>query len=137
MPKLFVQAREGTFTADARARVADALTDLGIACERLSDAPKVRAGIWVFFTDHLPTAIYSGGEIPTIPPIGLIVYALEGGMDGASKQKFIKDATKILHDNVGKDSDRIPIYIAINEVPEANWGMYGLQVSLATLRAAP
>jgi len=32
MPKLFVHAPQGTFTAEARARVAAALTDLGITC---------------------------------------------------------------------------------------------------------
>jgi len=36
MPKLFAHSRQGTFTAEARVRVAAALTDLGIACEHLS-----------------------------------------------------------------------------------------------------
>ena len=48
MPKLFVHAPQGTFTAKARAGAAAALTDLGIACERLADTPKVRAGSGCF-----------------------------------------------------------------------------------------
>jgi phenylpyruvate tautomerase PptA (4-oxalocrotonate tautomerase family) len=136
MPKLFVHSRQGTFTAEARVRVAAALTDLGIACERLADRPKVRAGVWVLFTEHPPDAIFSGGQIAPDSMIGLIVYALEGGLDGASKQRLITGATAILGDHAESNRDQVPVYVVIREVPEVNWGMYGKQVSLAALRAA-
>jgi hypothetical protein len=44
MPKLFVHTRQGTFTAEARVRVAAALTDLGIACEHLADTARFGPG---------------------------------------------------------------------------------------------
>jgi len=135
MPKLFVHSRQSTFTAEARVQVAAALTDLGIACERLADRANVRAGVWVFFTEHAPDAIFSGGQIAPDSMVGLVVYALEGGLDAESKQKLIEGATAILGEHAEAKSGQVPVYVVIREVPEVNWGMYGKQVSLAALRA--
>jgi phenylpyruvate tautomerase PptA (4-oxalocrotonate tautomerase family) len=137
MPKMFVHSRQGTFTPEARIRVAAALTDLGMACEHLADTAKVRAGIWVFFTEHAPDAIFSGGQVAPNSLMSLVVYALEGGLDGASKQRLIADATAILGEHAGLNSDEVPVYVVIREVPEVDWGMYGEQVRLAALRASP
>jgi phenylpyruvate tautomerase PptA (4-oxalocrotonate tautomerase family) len=136
MPKLFVDSRQGTFTAKARLTVAAALTDLGIACERLADSPKVRAGVWVFFTEHEPDTMFSGGQVAPNPLIRLLVFALEGGLDAESKQKLIADATAILCEHAESTGDPVTVYVVIREVPEVNWGMFGKQVSLAALRAA-
>jgi phenylpyruvate tautomerase PptA (4-oxalocrotonate tautomerase family) len=137
MPKMFVHSRQGTFTPEARIRVAAALTDLGMACEHLADTAKVRAGIWVFFTEHAPGAVFSGGQVATNSLMSLVVYALEGGLDGASKQRLIADATAILGEHAGLNSDEVPVYVVIREVPEVDWGMYGEQVRLAALRVSP
>jgi phenylpyruvate tautomerase PptA (4-oxalocrotonate tautomerase family) len=134
MPKMFVHSRQGTFTAEARARVAAALTDLGIACERLADTPRVRAGVWVFFTEHEPDAVFSGGKVSLQPQIAMIAYTIEGGLDDESKQKLIKDATAILVEHAGLAGDRVPVFVVVRQVPEVNWGMYGQQVNLAALR---
>jgi len=136
MPKMFVHTRQDTFTAEARLRIAAALTDLGIACEQLAHTPKIRAGVWVFFTEHAPDAIFSGGALATNPPIALVVNAIKGGVDAASRQKLIADATAILTENAGQKGDQVPVYVVIHEVPEEDWGMYGKQVSLAALRAS-
>jgi len=136
MPKLFIDSRQGTFTAKARLTVAAALTDLGIACERLADSPKVRAGVWVFFTEHEPDTMFSGGQVAPNPLIRLLVFALEGGLDAESKQKLIADATAILSEHAESTGDPVTVYVVIREVPEVNWGMFGKQVSLAALRAA-
>jgi phenylpyruvate tautomerase PptA (4-oxalocrotonate tautomerase family) len=135
MPKMFVHSPQGTFTAEARVRVAAALTDLGLACERLADTERVRAGIWVFFTEHAPDDVFCAGEIAPGPIMSLIVYTLEGGLDGASKQRLIAEATAILGKHAGLSGDRVPLYVAIQELPEESWGMYGKQVSLAALRS--
>ena len=136
MPKLFVDSSQGSFTAEARGRVAAALTNLGIACERLADTPKVRAGVWVIFTEHQSDAMFSGGQIAANPLIRLLVFALEGGLDAQSKQRLIADATAILSEHAESTGGPVTIYVVIQEVPEVNWGMYGKQVSLAALRAA-
>lgn len=136
MPKMFVHTRQGTFTPEARLRVAAALTDLGMACEHLADTAKVRAGVWVFFTEHTADAVFSGGAVAANPLIGLIVNTIEGGVDGASRQRLIAGATAILAENAGLKGDQVPVYVVIRVVPEEDWGMYGKQVSLAALRAA-
>jgi len=137
MPKMFVHTRQGTFTPEARAQVASALTDLGIACERLPNTAKIRSGVWVFFTEHAPDAIFRAGEIaPDPPPISLIALSLEGGFDAASKQRMIADATAILRKHAGLNGDQAPVYVVIRVAPEENWGMYGKQVSLAAMRAS-
>jgi phenylpyruvate tautomerase PptA (4-oxalocrotonate tautomerase family) len=137
MPKMFVHSRQGTFTPEARIRVAAALTDLGMACEHLPDTAKVRAGIWVFFSEHAPDAVFSGGQVATNSLMSLVVYALEGGLDGASKQRLIADATAILGEHAGLNNDEVPVYVVIREVAEVDWGMYGEQVRLAALRVSP
>jgi phenylpyruvate tautomerase PptA (4-oxalocrotonate tautomerase family) len=114
--------------------VVAALTDLGITCERLADTAKVRAGVWVFFTERAPDAVFSGGQIAQNPLIALVVNALQGGLDGGSKKKLIADATAILREHAGANGDQLPVYVVIHEVPELDWGMYGQQVSLAALR---
>jgi phenylpyruvate tautomerase PptA (4-oxalocrotonate tautomerase family) len=134
MPKLFIQASQGTYGAGARVRIAKALTDLGMACEKLADTAKVRAGVWVMFNEVGPDAVFSGGTVATTPLIALIVYALEGGLDDESRAVFIKEATAILGMELIGDGPH-PIYVSIQETPEVNWGMYGAQVSLHKLRS--
>jgi phenylpyruvate tautomerase PptA (4-oxalocrotonate tautomerase family) len=136
MPKMFLHTRQGVFTSETRARVAAALTNLGIACEHLADTEPVRAGIWVFFTEHAPDAIFRGGEIASDGIMTLVVYALQGGLDGESKRRLIAEATAILGEHAGSNDDQVPLYVVIHEIPEVSWGMFGKQVSLAALRAA-
>src|ERR1700735_5660368 len=115
MPKLFVHTPQGTFTAEARARVAAALTDLGITCERLADTAKVRAGVWVFFTEHSPDSVFSGGQIAQNPLIALIANTLGGGLDGDPKKNLIADATAIFREYAGANGEQLPVYVVIHE----------------------
>src|SRR4051812_42045925 len=96
MPKLFVHSTEGTFTSDARAAVAEELTDLGIACEKLARTAAVRAGVWVTFSEYSPASVFRGGRPATGSTIVLEVFALEGGLDAASRTRLIADGTRIL-----------------------------------------
>jgi hypothetical protein len=71
---MFLHAPKGTFTAEARARVAAELTELGMACERLIDTPQIRAGIWVYFVEHVPDTVFRAGRQaaePIMSPQGL------------------------------------------------------------------
>ena len=62
MPKMFLHAPQGAFTAEARASVAAELGELGMACERLIDTPQIRAGIWVYFVEHAPDTVFRAGR---------------------------------------------------------------------------
>jgi phenylpyruvate tautomerase PptA (4-oxalocrotonate tautomerase family) len=135
MPKMFVHAPSGVFTAAARARVAAELTDLGMVCERLADTPAIRSGVWVFFAEHEPNAVFSGGERASRPIIALLINAIKGGLDDPAKKRLIEEGTAILGKHAAIGEGNVPAYVAIQEIPEINWGMYGKQVDLSAMRA--
>jgi phenylpyruvate tautomerase PptA (4-oxalocrotonate tautomerase family) len=135
MPKMFVHAPKGVFTAAARARVAAELTDLGMVCERLANTPAIRSGVWVFFAEHEPDAVFSGGEIVSHPIIALLVNAIKGGLDDPARKRLIEEGTAILGKYGAIREATVPAYVAIQEIPEINWGMYGKQVDLSAMRA--
>jgi len=136
MPKLFIHAPRDTFKAEGRLRAASALTELGIECERLADTPAVRAGVWVFFVEHAPDAVFSGGRLAEAPLVAVEVYALQGGLNDTAKRKLISDATSILKEHSESGTEEVPVYVVIREIEEKSWGMYGKQVSLSALRPA-
>ena len=93
---MFLHAPKGAFTAEARARVAAELTELGMACERLIDTPQVRAGIWVYFVEHAPDTVFRAGRQAAEPIMSLKVYALKGGFNAETKTRMVTEATAIL-----------------------------------------
>jgi phenylpyruvate tautomerase PptA (4-oxalocrotonate tautomerase family) len=135
VPKMFRHAPQGAFTAEARARVAAELSELGMACERLIDTPQIRAGIWVYFVEHAPDTVFRAGRQAAEPIMSLKVYALKGGFNAETKTRMVAEATAILGKYSNTDSGQVPAYVGIPEVPEENWGMYGRQVHLAASRS--
>lgn len=134
MPKMFIHAPIGIFTPGARARVAAELTSLGMACERLANTPAIRSGVWVFFAEHDPDTIFSGGEVASHPIMALLVNAIEGGFDDSARKRMIEEGTAILGRHAAIGKGQVPAYVAIQEIPEINWGMYGKQVDLSAMR---
>jgi hypothetical protein len=120
VPKMFLHAPQGAFTAEARARVAAELTELGMACERLIDTPQIRAGIWVYFVEHAPHTVFRAGRQAAEPIMSLKVYALQGGFDAETKTRMVTEATAILGKYSKTDGCQVPAYIGILEVPEEN-----------------
>ena len=135
MPKMFVHAPKDAFSAEARARVAAELTDLGMSCERLADTPTIRSGVWVFFAEHEPDAVFSGGEVASRSIIALLINAIKGGLDDPAKKRLIEEGTAILGKYAAVGEGTVLAYVAIQEIPEINWGMYGKQVDLSAMRA--
>ena len=111
------------------------LTDLGMACERLADTPAIRSGVWVFFAEHEPDAVFSGGELASRPIIALLINAIEGGLDDPAKKRLIEEGTAILGKHAALGEGKVPAYVAVQEIPEINWGMNGKQVALSAMRA--
>jgi phenylpyruvate tautomerase PptA (4-oxalocrotonate tautomerase family) len=102
VPKMFLHAPQGAFTAEARARVAAELTELGMACERLIDTPQIRAGIWVYFVEHAPDTVFRAGRQAAEPIMSLKVYALKGGFNAETKTRMVargnRDPRQIFQD---------------------------------------
>jgi phenylpyruvate tautomerase PptA (4-oxalocrotonate tautomerase family) len=122
------------FSPPRLARVAAELTDLGMACER-ADTPAIRSGVWVFFAEHEPDAVFSGGELASRPIIALLINAIKGGLDDPAKKRLIEEGTAILGKHAAVGEGKVPAYVAIQDIPEINWGMYGKQVDLSAMRA--
>jgi phenylpyruvate tautomerase PptA (4-oxalocrotonate tautomerase family) len=106
-----------------------------MACERLSDTPAIRSGVWVIFTEHALDAVFSGGEVASRPIIALLINAIKGGLDDPAKKRFIEEGTAILGKHAAISEGKVPAYVVIQEIPEINWGMYGKQVELSAMRA--
>jgi phenylpyruvate tautomerase PptA (4-oxalocrotonate tautomerase family) len=131
---MFLHARKGAFRPEARAKVAAELTELGMACERFIDTPQIRAGVWVYFVEHEPDAVFRAGRQAADPIKSLKVYALKGGFNAETKTRMVAEATAILGKYSKTDDGEVPAYIGILEVPEENWGMYGKQVHLEAMQ---
>ena len=125
MPKMFVHAPGRVFGSTARAAVAAALTELGMAWQRLADRPEVRAGVWVLFNPHAADTLFQGGKVGPEPAIALVVYALQGSLDHDSRRRLIAEATDILQGHAVSDDGPPRVYVVIHDVPEASWGMAG------------
>jgi phenylpyruvate tautomerase PptA (4-oxalocrotonate tautomerase family) len=132
---MFIHAPIGVFSPEARARVAAELTNLGMVCERLADTPAIRSGVWAIFAEHEPNAVFSGGEVASHPIIALPINAIEGGLDEPAKKRLIEEGTAILGKYAAIGERKTPAYVAIQEIPEINWGMYGKQVEFSAMRA--
>ena len=133
MPKMLIHAPEGLFTDGTRAKVAAELTDLGLDCEKLPKTPFVKSTVWCYFADYPLGSVFTGGVPATVGIMSLVVYTLEGGLDGDAKRCLIAGATEILGRHSGI-SGRIPAYIVILEVPALNWGIFGEPGNLQALR---
>ena len=135
MPKMFVHAPSGVFTTETRKRVAAELTELGMACEHLMDTPAIRSGVWVIFVEHERDDFFIGGEVASHPIIALLINAIKGGLDDPGRKRLIEESTAILGKHAAIATGKVPAYVAIQEIPEINWGMYGTQVDLSAMRA--
>ena len=136
MPKMIIHAPKGTFDAEARERVAEALTDLGLKCEALPMTAFVKSTVWIYFNEYCADAVFMAGKPATAKIISLQVYVLEGGLDSQGKRDLIARATEILGRHSGARG-RVPAYVVVCEVPEINWGIFGETGSLEALRASP
>ncbi len=135
MPKIIVHAPEGTFDAPARRQVAGLLATLGLECEALPMSPFVKSTVWTYFKADAPDAVFMGHKPATMKIISLQVYVIEGGLDEDGKRKLISDAIEILG-RYSDARDRLPVYVAIHDAPEINWGICGETANIAAARVA-
>jgi len=62
-------------------------------------------------------------------------FATGTGLDEPAKKRLIEEGTAILGRYAAIGEAKTPAYVAIQEIPEINWGMYGKQVDLSAMRA--
>ena len=138
MPKVFINYPVGTFSASALDALAEEITTVGLECEKLPDTPYVRSNIWIYGREYGAEKVYHGGK-----PLGTKVITLEvnvvGGALGAdSRKELIERLSKAVGKHAGiPPQERVPVYVAIRDVPPESWGMFGEPITLQSLRNPP
>ncbi len=136
MPKIIIHAPTAAFDAKARHAIAAELTDLALDCEALPKSPFVKSTVWTYFNAYDDDAIFMGGTVATKHVVSVQIFVIDGGLDAAAKRRLIPGATEIIGRQMGLSED-VPVYIVIQEISEANWGIFGSNPDLAALRATP
>lgn len=136
MPKIFIHSPEGTFSAASRRKVAAEITDFALNSEGLPASPYMKSNVWIYFREYAQDEVFLGERPATLSVISVQFYAIEGGLDERSRPELIKGVTQILGRNAGL-AGRLPVFVALHELPERNWGSFGANPSLAAMRSSP
>lgn len=138
MPKVFINYPKGTFSAQALDVLADEITTIGLQCEKLPDTPYVRSNIWVYAREYDAEKVYHGGKPRGTKVITLELNVVEGALGADSRKELIERLTKAVGKNAGiPPQERVPVYIAIRDIPPPSWGMFGEPITLEGLRNPP
>jgi phenylpyruvate tautomerase PptA (4-oxalocrotonate tautomerase family) len=138
MPLIYVSCPDATFSAAAKDALAEELTSLALAAERLPATPFVRGTVWIYFHEYPAATVYHGGKSAGIKVISLEVNAFQGGHDVASKQVLIQQFTEVIRRQTGiAQGDLVPVYIIFLDVPESDWGVFGATITLHDLYNPP
>ena len=134
MPKIIVHVPAMALDAAARQAIAAELTDFALDCERLPKSAFVKSTVWTYFNAYEGDAVFMGASPATMPVVSIQIFVIEGGLDADAKKRLIPGVTEIIGRHLGMN-ERIPVYIVIQEIAEANWGIFGSNPDLAALRA--
>lgn len=136
MPKIIIHAPATAFDMTARQAIAAALTDFALDCERLPKSPFVQSTVWTYFNSYDGDAVFMGAAPASLPIISVQIFVIKGGLDAAARKRLIPGVTAIIGRHLGI-TERIPVFIVIQEIAAANWGIFGSNPDLAALRASP
>ncbi|MGV6876300.1 tautomerase family protein [Pseudochelatococcus sp. B33] len=136
MPKIIVHAPATALDPKARQAIVAELTDFALDCEALPKSPFVKSTAWTYFNLYDGDTFFIGEQPAKSNAISVQIFVLKGGLDADAKKKLITGATAIFGRQLGIP-DRVPIYVVIQEIAEANWGIFGSNPDLAVLRATP
>jgi len=138
MPKILLNCPEGTFSEKAKTLLARELTDIAIRIERLPDTAYVRSTVWIYFNEYRPDNVFRGGEPGGTKVISVEVNAFSGGLDTASKGSLITEFTASIGRHAGvTEGALVPVFIAIRNVHEDDWGTFGKRIRLQDLYNPP
>lgn len=136
MPKIIIHAPAAALDADTRRAIAAELTEFCLDCERLPKSPFMKSTVWTYFNSYPFDAVFMGAELATTQVASVEIFVIAGGLDPAAKKQMITGVTDIIGRYLNV-ADRIPVYIVIHEISEANWGIFGHSPDLAAMRASP
>ena len=135
MPKIFLHYPEDTFDLESLAALAEELTTIGLACEKLPNTPFVRSTVWIYMRAYGSGTVFVGGSKSSTKVISAEVNVLEGGLEDSAKEMLIEQFTATLSKHAGLGAERPPIYVLIRETKPSNWGFFGRRLTLDALRS--
>ncbi len=137
MPLIKIHSPEGTFTKEALDILAAQISKDGGDLEKLSDDPFTRSTTWVYAHEYDPAKVYHGGKPGGTRVVTVELSALQGGFDHSVKAELIKRVTAAVAKAGNFDSQYLPIYVLIHEVPPQSWGFSGKPLSFEALQNPP
>jgi phenylpyruvate tautomerase PptA (4-oxalocrotonate tautomerase family) len=135
VPLIYVNSPVGTFTDDARDRLAEDLTDIALEAERLPKEPFDRSTTWIYFNEIPLGHVYHGGNPGGTRVISLEINAFEGGLDTKAKRDLYQRFTEAIRIRAGiAEHARVPVYIVLRLVAPEDWGVFGGTTRIENLR---
>ncbi|MDP3852515.1 hypothetical protein [Phenylobacterium sp.] len=128
MPNIIIRAPQGVFDADARDRLAKAVTQVAKTVEQGGDDPSQAALTWVFIDEFQPGAFYAGGNDPLerLIPVVVFFHYPAGVLDDAARA----DAARLLQEVIAAtkpagDPRPVVTSVIMTEVADGTWGGNG------------
>lgn len=135
MPLIHVHAPSGTFTIEERDILAEELTMLALAAEKLPTEPFDKSTTWIYFHDLTPERVYHGGRSAGTQVVAVEINCFEGGLDGEAKLSLYRTFTDRIRERAGWSADTLaPVYIIVREVQPVDWGVFGGTTRIEELR---
>ena len=137
MPLIKIHYPQGAFTPEALNALAAQVSKDGGDLEKLADDPFVRSTTWVYALEYDPAHVYHGGKPGGTKVVTVELSALQGGFDVATKAELIKRVTSAVANAGSMESDILPIYVLLHDVPPQSWGFSGKPLSFEQLQNPP
>ena len=135
MPLIYLNYPVNTLSLEARDKLAEELTIIGLDCENLPATPFIRSTVWLYFNEFPSSHVYHNGRPGGTPVISLEVNVFAGGLDESAKRMLFERFTRAIRQHtdltIGAGA---PVYIVVRDVPPANFGVSGGTTTLDALR---
>lgn len=95
----------------------------------------MKSNVWVHFHEYAPDALFMGGQPASRKIVSVQLYAIRGGLSAGAKKILIEGATRILA-IYGGLHEKPPVFIAIHELSEVDWGSFAVNPNLGDMRAS-
>jgi phenylpyruvate tautomerase PptA (4-oxalocrotonate tautomerase family) len=135
MPKIYIKFPQGTFSQEAKNKLAEELTTIALRIENLPNTPFVRSTVWIYMNQYPESDVFHGGKPGGTKVVSVEVNAFKGGLDTPAKKLLIEEFTQNIGYHAGFPTDRLyPVYIVIRDVEETDWGIFGKTITLYDAR---
>ncbi|MFI2744543.1 4-oxalocrotonate tautomerase family protein [Zhouia sp. PK063] len=138
MPLIYINCPKGTFSHNAKTKMANQMTEMALEVEKLPKTAFIKSTCWIYFNEYPKENIFHGGYNTGTNVVSLEVNAFKGGLTTIQKKVFIKKFTDCIHYYMGLNEDVLtPVYIIFRDVEAESWGVFGDTIQLSDLHNPP